>query len=175
MTSTDLKKWLEEHYGRGQRLAFVTDYNAVAADFGDDPITLDALENWLYRNPPQGRRFEQTLDLILAWRESSKPIVKTFTVNIPVTAERLQLIKEMGGDDGKYASEVFLRGLVNRALDREIEEYLNWVRDSKKRPRGRPRKVVLVTPELETGELPPGVEPEPPPRRYVEKPRRKTR
>lgn len=163
MTSGELKKWLEEHYGRGQRLAFVTDYNAVAADLGDDPITLDAVENWLYRNPPQGRRFEQTLDLVLTWRKSAQPIIKTYTVNIPVTAETDQLIKEMGGDDGKYASDVFLRGLVDRALNREIEEYLAAIREPKKRKRGRPVKPILVTPELEA-EAPAGIEPEPKPR-----------
>jgi hypothetical protein len=167
MTSTGLKEWLEEHYGRGQRLAFVTDYNRVTADLGDDPITLDGLENWLYRQPPQGRHFEQILDLVLVWRESSKPIVTTYTVHIPVTAERQQLIKEMAGD-GEYAPEVFLRAMVDRALNYEIEAHLNWIKESRKRRRGRPRKVILVTPEPETAALTNGVR-EPKPNR----PRRK--
>lgn len=133
MTSSELKKWLEEHYGRGQRLAFVTDYNAVAADMGDPPITLDAVENWLYRQPPA--RLEQTLDLVLAWREESKPIVKTYTVDIPVTAERQEIIKEMAGD-GVYAPEVFLRGMVARSLDREIKAHLAAIKASEKRWNG---------------------------------------
>jgi hypothetical protein len=149
MTKSDLKKWIEEHYGRGQRLAFVTDYNRMAAALGDDPITLDALENWLYRQPPQGKRFEQTLDLVLSWRENAKPIVKVYTVDIPVTAEQQQLIKEMAGD-GVYAPEVFLRGMVNGALQEEIEAHLASIRESKKRPRGRPQKVMIITPPLET-------------------------
>lgn len=103
-----------------------------------------------------------------------KPIVKTYTVNIEVTAERQQIIKEMAGD-GEYAPEVFLRAMVARALDREIEAHLNWIRESQKRPRGGPVKPILVTPEPEIGETPPDIEPEPPPRRVAARLRRNGR
>lgn len=65
MNTEEIERTAIHEAGRGQRLAFVTDYNAVAADMGDSPITLDALENWLYRQPPQRKQFEQMLDLVL--------------------------------------------------------------------------------------------------------------
>jgi len=149
MTSSELRKWLEVYYGRGQRLAFVADYNAAASAIGDEPITLDGLENWLYRHPPQGRRFEQMLDMVLTWREHSKPVAKVYTITLPVSAERQQLIKEIAGD-GEHAPEGFLRFLLNSALDNEIERHQAAARRLRGNGRrGRPSKPTLVRPEGE--------------------------
>jgi len=147
MTAKEFRQWLAEHYGRGQRLAFVTDYNAMAEGLGDVPITMDALENWLYRQPPQGRRFEQTLDLVLTWRQSAKPTINVYTINYPVTAEQQQMLKEVAGD-GENAIPLFLRSCLEWAVQDEIKVHLASIEEKRKAKKSG-GKVTVIRPPLE--------------------------
>jgi hypothetical protein len=66
MNQSDLKQWITEHIGEGRWLVFAAHLNAVREQKNTPPLSIGAIEKWLYdatRQPP-------------AWVESYLPLIK---------------------------------------------------------------------------------------------------
>jgi hypothetical protein len=110
VTKEQFKSWLAANYSRGQRLAFVADFSAVAEAAGGKPVSLDAVENWLYRNPPAqvgALSFGQALALTLERKAQPAKAAAIYTVHFALD-ERENKILLKTAKRAKVAPEQFL-------------------------------------------------------------------
>jgi hypothetical protein len=135
MTSTELSNWILNNYGRGQRLAFVADYNATAEVLGAEPVSADALNHWLYdRKPPaevRGMNFSAFLELVLQRKQEPSTTARIYNVTLPVDAATAQAIDEIAGESG-VSAETFLRTTLYAAVGDEVSIHRNGKRKRRK-------------------------------------------
>ena len=140
MDKFDFPRWLRDNYGRGQRLAFVADFNAVAESLGASPISLGAngklppaLNNWLCRNPPAqygGLPFEQFLALVLQRKDTVIQVAKIYRLAVPVDKEMMEFLEAEAAESGTKPEHFLLTTLLGQ-LDDELEIH------TRKRPKGK--------------------------------------
>lgn len=123
MTSTELKKWIAEHYGRGGRRDFIRDYNKIAVAIGEPEIKWRALRNWmdeqgLYRRPPRklgALDFEDVLRLILERKQNPDAVARVYTLTLPVDARQEKAIEKRAWNSGCTPDE-WLKQILENAI-----------------------------------------------------------